>query len=236
MDREGWATFRAGARAAVPVCVSFFAIMFAFGLAAHARGLTSGEALLMSAVVFAAPAQFPAIELLPLGGQAVQILLGTIFINLRFAVLSFALLPHFTRVRKAALTAGAQFISLSTFALSFLRFQRKSAPDNFGYFLGVAIPSYTCYLIGTAAGYHFGVRIPEGFGEAIQFIFPAYLTALLASELREGRSILVVAAAFCATPLVETLVRGWGLILTAVVVSTGAMGLEAWWESASPSS
>ena len=236
MNPNHLATFREGARAAIPVCFGFFAITFTLGITAHAAGLPPGELLLMSAVVFAGPAQFPAVDLLPVGGQAVQILVSTVFINLRFAVMSFALSPHFKRVRTARLALAAQLVTVSTFSLSFLRFQRKSAPDNFFYFLGVAIPSYACYLVGTVVGYHFGVGIPAGFDEGIQFIFPAYLAALLASELRERRSILVVGVAFFSTPVVEKFVPGWGLILNAVVVATGAIGLEAWWKSASPSS
>ena len=234
MNRGVSASFREGALAAIPVCVAFFAITVAFGIAAHATGLAVGEVLLMSAVVFAAPAQFPAIELLPLSGQAMQILLSTLFINFRFAVMSFALVPHLKRVRTAGLVAGAQLITMSTFAVSFLRFQRRSDHDNFIYFLGVAIPSYICYLVGTVVGYHFGVRIPAGFEEGISFIFPAYLAALLGAELRERQSIVVVGVAFLATPVVEALVPGWGLILNAIGVATAAIGAEAWWESASP--
>jgi 4-azaleucine resistance transporter AzlC len=230
------ASFREGARAAIPVCVAFFAITVAFGIAAHANGLPAGEVLLMSAVVFAGPAQFPAIELLPLSGQAMQILLSTLFINFRFAVMSFALVPYLKRVRTGGLLVGAQLVTMSTFAVSFFRFQRTSDRDNFIYFLGVAIPSYICYVVGTAVGYYFGVRIPAGFEEGIDFIFPAYLTALLAAELRERRSIAVVGVAFLATPVVEALAPGWGLILNAIGVATAAIGVEAWWESVSPSS
>lgn len=190
----------------------------------------------MSVVVFAGPAQFPAVDLLSVGGQGLQILVSTVFINLRFAVLSFALAPHFRRVRTLALTLGAQLITASTFAVSFLRFQRKSGADNFIFFLGLAIPSYACYLMGTVAGYHFGGGIPAGFDEGIQFIFPAYLAALLASELRERRTIVVAGVAFLTTPVIEKLVPGWGLIVNAVVVATGAIGVEAWWENGSPSS
>jgi predicted branched-subunit amino acid permease len=236
MNREQLASFREGAHAAIPVCFGFLAVTFALGIAANARGLSAGEILLMSAVVFAAPAQFPAIELLPMGGQALQILLGTFFINLRFALMSFALVPHLKPVRTGGLMAGAQLVTMGTFAVSFLRFQWKSAPDNLVYFLGVAIPSYLCYLLGTMAGYHFGGRVPGGFEEGIQLIFPAYLTALLASELRERRSIAVVGVAFLTTPVVETLVPGWGLILNAIVVATAAVGIETWRQSASPSS
>src|SRR3972149_5705390 len=165
-----------------------------------------------------------------------QILLSTLFINFRFAVMSFALVPHLKRVRTAGLVAGAQLLAVSPFAVSFLRFQRRSNHDNFIYFLGVAIPSYICYLAGTVVGYYFGARIPAGFEEGISFIFPAYLAALLGAELRERRSIAVVGVAFLATPVVEALVPGWGLILNAIGVATAAIGAEAWWESASPSS
>lgn len=231
--REKLATFREGARAAIPVCFGFFGITMALGIAAHAAGLSLGETVLMSAVVFAAPAQFPAIDLLPLTGQAVQILLSTFVINLRFAIMSFTLAPHFGRVRKAALMPAAHLISVSTFAVSFLGFQKKSVQDKFLYFLGVAIPSYTCYVLGTAVGYLFGVRIPGGFEEGIQFVFPAYLSALLAAELKERQTILLVGVAFLTTPVVERLVPGWGLILNAVIVATGAIGVEIWWESRS---
>jgi predicted branched-subunit amino acid permease len=236
MNSDQLTSFKEGARAAIPVCFAFFAITFTLGITAHAAGLPSGEVLLMSAVVFAGPAQFPAVDLLPLGGQALQILVSTVFINLRFAVMSFAIAPHFKRVRTAGLTLGAQLLTASTFAISFLRFQRRSGGDNFVYFLGVAIPSYACYLAGTVAGYYFGVGIPSGFDEGIQFIFPAYLAALLASELRERQAVVVAGVAFLTTPVIEGLVPGWGLIVNAVVVATAAVGVEAWWESTSRSS
>ncbi len=233
MSPDRLATFREGARAAIPVCFGFFGITIALGIAAHAGGLSLGEGVLMSAVVFAAPAQFPALELLPLGGQAMQILVSTFVINLRFAVMSFALAPHFQRVRRAVLMPAVHLISVSTFAVSFLRFQQKSVQDRFFYFLGVAIPSYTCYLLGTAVGYLFGVRIPGGFEEAIQFVFPAYLTAILAAELKERQAILLVTVAFLTTPVFERLVPGWGLILNAVIVATATIGMERWLESRS---
>lgn len=233
MNRDQLVSFREGARAAIPVCLGFFGITMALGIAAHAADLSLGETVLMSAVVFAAPAQFPALELIPLGGQAVQILVSTFVINLRFSIMSFTLAPYFSRVRKAALMPAAHLISVSTFAVSFLGFQKKSVQDKFMYFLGVAIPSYTCYLLGTAVGYQFGVRIPVGFEEGIKFVFPAYLSALLATELRERQAIVLVVVAFLTTPVVEKLVPGWGLILNAVIVASGAVGVETWLESSS---
>ncbi|MFQ5840786.1 MAG: AzlC family ABC transporter permease, partial [Candidatus Methylomirabilales bacterium] len=79
------AAFRQGIRAAIPVYLGFFSVTLAIGIAAQAAGLSLLEILWMSAAVFAAPAQFAAIELLPGGGHTGQILLSTLFINLRFA-------------------------------------------------------------------------------------------------------------------------------------------------------
>ncbi|MFQ5988587.1 MAG: AzlC family ABC transporter permease [Candidatus Methylomirabilales bacterium] len=233
MNRDRLASFRDGARAAIPVCFGFLGITTALGIAAHAAGLSLGETVLMSAVVFAAPAQFPAIELFPLSGQAVQILLSTFVINLRFSVMSFTLTPYFRHVRRAVVLPAAHLISVSTFAVSFLGFQQKSVQDKFFYFLGVAIPSYSCYLLGTAVGYLFGIRIPGGFEEGIQFVFPAYLTAILAAELKERQAIFLVVVAFFTTPVVERVVPGWGLILNAVIVATAAVWVETWLESTS---
>jgi len=234
MRPDRFETFWEGARAAIPICVAFFAITFALGIAAHASGVTLAELSLMSALVFAGPAQFPAVDLLPLGGHGLQIILGTFFINLRFAIMGFALSPHFKGIRRGAMLFSAQLISLSTFALSFLRFQRRSDASNLAYFLGVAIPSYTVYLLGTVLGYLVGLGIPTGFEEGIRFIFPGYLTALLAAELREPRTILLVVIAFLTTPLCEAVVPGWGLIVNAVVVATVAVGVETWSENGSP--
>jgi predicted branched-subunit amino acid permease len=100
----------------------------------------------------------------------------------------------------------------------------------------VAIPSYTVYLLGTVLGYLVSFGIPTGFEEGIRFIFPSYLTAILAAELREPRAILLVVTAFMTTPLCEAAVPGWGLIVNAAVVATVAVGVETWLGNASPSS
>ncbi len=228
--------FWEGAQAAVPVCIGFLAITLTLGIAAHASGVTLAEIVLMSVLVFAGPAQFPAVDLLPRGGHGLQIILGTFFINLRFAIMSFALIPHFKGTRRGAMLFSAHLISLSTYALSVLRYQRRSDESNLAYFLGVAIPGFTVYLLGTVLGYLVGFGIPTGFEEGIRFIFPGYLTALLAAELREPRVILLVVAAFLITPLCEAAVPGWGLIVNAAVVATVAVGIEIWLESALPSS
>ena len=99
--------FREGIKAAVPIWVAYISTSFALGISAKAYGLSPGEILLMSALVFASPAQFAALEPLASGKPALQILLITFLINLRFLVMSAAIAPYFGRVRRAASCPGA---------------------------------------------------------------------------------------------------------------------------------
>ena len=56
------ASFREGVKAAVPIWIAYISTSLTLGIAAKAYGLQVGEIVLMSALVFAAPAQFAALE------------------------------------------------------------------------------------------------------------------------------------------------------------------------------
>ncbi|MGH7771167.1 MAG: AzlC family ABC transporter permease [Candidatus Binatia bacterium] len=120
------ASFREGVKAAIPVWIAFVPVSFTLGISAKAHGLHLSEILLMSALVFAAPAQFAAMEPLASGKPALQILLTTFLINLRFFVMSAAIARYFQRVRRATLLFASHFISISTFILPYVHFQKES--------------------------------------------------------------------------------------------------------------
>ena len=54
--------FREGVMAAVPIWIAFVPFSFALGVAAETHGLSLGEVVLMSALVYAGPAQFAALK------------------------------------------------------------------------------------------------------------------------------------------------------------------------------
>ena len=65
----------------------------------------------MSALVYSGPAQFAVLEPLGSGKPALQILLTTFLINLRFLVMSAALAPYFRGARRAKVLFCSQFVS-----------------------------------------------------------------------------------------------------------------------------
>src|SRR3989338_211542 len=145
------ASFREGVKAAIPIWIAYISTSLTLGIAAKAYGLQVGEIVLMSALVFAAPAQFAALEPLASGKPVFQILLTTFLINLRFLVMSAAIVPYFGRVRRSTLLLSSHLISISTFIIPYVHFQKQSGETepagaredqgrrNFQYFFGLAL-------------------------------------------------------------------------------------------------
>ncbi|MFQ5903293.1 MAG: AzlC family ABC transporter permease [Candidatus Binatia bacterium] len=236
------APFREGVKAAIPIWIVFVPYSFALGVAAKAHGLYLEEIVLMSALVYAGPAQLAALEPLASGKSALQILLATSLINLRFLPMSAALAPYFRRVRRARLLLSAHFISASSFVLPYLHFQKEekslsgSGPEkasenggrNLRYFLGVAMTSFCVWVLGSGMGYWAALRVPAGFEEGLRFILPGYFACMLVTEMRGwAASIICVVSLIAAVPGV-LLSPDWGWLITALIAATIGWRLEQW--------
>lgn len=236
------AAFLAGVKAAIPVWVAFVPTAFAVGIAAKVQGLSLGEIVLMSMLVYAGPAQFAALEPLAAGRSALQILVTTLLINLRFLIMSAAIAPYFRGVRRARLLFGAHFISASSFIIPFAHFQKqaahapaaeKSGEANFRFFLGVGLANFTVWVAGSAAGYWAALGIPAAFDEALKFVLPGYFACLLAVEIRERAAQWVGAVSFFTAMLGMAINPDWGWLFTAAVTTTAGWMVEKWIRRAS---
>ncbi len=232
--------FRAGVRAAVPIWIAYISTSFTLGIAANAYGLHLGEIVLMSASVFAAPAQFAALEPLASGKPALQIFLVTFLINLRFLVMSAALAPYFGRVKRSTLLLSSHLISISTFILPYVHFQKQSSElaeaerieergkDNFHYFLGLAATSFSVWVVGTGVGYWAALHVPSGFEEGLKFLLPGYFACILTAELKGKSALLIVMASFLAAVPGALLNTDWGWLVAALAIGTVGWGIEEW--------
>ena len=234
------APFRQGVRAAVPIWIAYVSTSLTLGIAAKAYGLHLGEIVLMSAAVFAAPAQFAALEPLASGKPALQIFLITFLINLRFLVMSAAIAPYFGRTKRSALVLSSHLISISTFILPYVHFQKPSGEpteserveergrSNFHYFLGLAASSFSVWVVGTGVGYWAALHVPSGFEEGLKFMLPGYFASLLAVELKGKGARLIVMASFLAAVPGALLNTDWGWLVTALAIGNVGWGMEEW--------
>ena len=239
--------FRNGVKTAIPVWFAFVPISFALGVAAKAHGFHWAEVVLMSALVYGGPSQFAAIEPIATGKPALQVLLTTFIINLRFLPMSATLAPYFRWAKGVRLFFAAHLVSPSSFILAHLYAQKlksppgSPAPDEIAneekktldYYFGVSTTCYLIWVLGTGLGCWAALALPPGFDEGLRFVLPGYFACIFALEIREWFLRLVcVVSLFVAVP-VAVLSPDWGWLLAAFAVATCIWGVERWMRRAS---
>jgi len=212
----------------------------ALGIAAKTYGLSLAEIVLMSALVYAGPAQFATLEPLASGKPALQIILTTLLINLRLLVMSAAMAPYFRGVKRAARLLSIHFLGISSFIVPYLHFQKhierlpqseavaEISLENLSYYLGVALTNYSVWVLGTGLGYWVALRFPSGFEEGLKFMLPGYFAALLFSELKQRTARITVVASFFAAIPGALWNPDWGWLATALMAATVFWGMEQW--------
>src|SRR3989338_8606603 len=234
--------FRAGVKTAVPVWFAFIQIAFAMGVAAKAHGLHWGEIVLMSALVYGGPSQFAALEPLGAGKPALQILLTTFLINIRFLPMSATLAPYFRWAKGMRLFLAAHLVSQSSFILTHLHVQKeKSSPDSpvqaeilneegkyLDYYFGVSTTCFVVWVAGTAFGYWAALAVPPAFNEGLRFVLPGYFACIFALEIREWFLRLPCLISLLVVVPAAVLIPGWGWLMSALFVATCIWGVEQW--------
>lgn len=223
MDDAGKSGFWAGLGGAVPLILGYFPIAFSFGVAATRSGLTQGEALAMSAIMYSGAAQFLALVLIAAGAPVVVMVATLGGMALRHLLYGPALL------RRAGDAASVRWGWAWGFGLTdevfgaalgaMARGRRFSEP----YMLGLAAGAYGAWLVGTVAGAYAGGGALEGWpavNAGLGFMLPALFLALLLSLLTRAQ-MPVIAVAGLVTVAVTLAWSGTAGLLGGMV--TGAL-------------
>ena len=239
--------FRDGVKTAIPIWFAFIPIAFAMGVAAKAHGLHWVETVLMSALVYGGPSQFAALEPLGVGKPALQILLTTFFINVRFLPMSATLAPYFRWAKGVRLFFAAHLVSPSSFIFTHLHAQKQeSSPDSLArsevsadggkyldYYFGLSITCYLVWVLGTGLGYWAALAVPPVFDEGLRFVLPGYFACIFALEIREWFLRLVCLISLLVVVPAAVLIPDWGWLMSALFVATCIWGVEQWIRRAS---
>jgi len=185
---------RRGSVAAWPICLGYFPIGLALGVLASQAGLPWWAVAMMSLLVFAGSAQFICVAMLASGAAIWSIVLTTLVVNLRHALMSSALAVYLPKVNRLFLTFFAYGITDESFALNMARF-KGGHWDRWCAFV-VNQLSNAVWIIATVMGTMVGQFIPKGaFG--IDYALPGMFICLLVFQL-QGRIFVVtgILAAF----------------------------------------
>lgn len=210
--------------------VSLFVIPYgvAFGVAATEAGLSAAQAVVMSALVFTALAQFATLEFMQepvaLGSMALVVLV----LSARHIVIGAALSPWINQLPPAQRAAVLATLSDANFADASPSLQKGDG--DLGPMLGGGLMLWSVWVGGTGLGAYGGDLLGDtdalGFGVVMVCFFAATVTG----QVRASPPLIApVLAAICVAVAAESaLPQGWNIILAAII--GGGVSLVARYE------
>src|SRR3954469_12316605 len=212
---------RAGIRRGLPFGIAVFAISISFGVLA--RPVMGPVApIVMSITVFSGAAQFGALAVLIAGGSVGAAIAAGVLLNARYLAMGIALAPS---LRGRALSRAG--FAMPLVDASWAAASRGDGTFDPWYLVGVSIPQYLGWVLGTAVGVLAGSRRGDRQALALAALFPAFFIVLLFEEAR-GRRRLAAAAGGAVIALVLTPILPAGLpILAAAAAAVVASRLRS---------
>ena len=215
-----------GARRLLPVSLFVVPFGIAFGVAAIEAGMSVGQAIAMSAFIFAGASQFAALDLWHGPLPYMSLALVVLAVNARHLILSAAISPYVNQLRP-----GRWFLAL--FLLSDVNFADsyklvKSGERDVGLILGGGLLMWVAWLAATTVGVFAGAVVTNLDRFGVDVVMAAFFAALTVGSVGSWRSAVPVLAA-CAVALATLpfLPSGWNII--AAALAGGFVG--AFWPS-----
>jgi 4-azaleucine resistance transporter AzlC len=216
--------FFSGIVAALPIATGYFPVAITFGILVVNTGLGFLDAILASALVFAGAAQFMAIGMyagIAAGAgtaAGLQIVVAGWLLNLRHLLMSSVIAHNLGGTRTAgnsvkenALRSVLAFgVTDEVFGVASLRIA-EGGQVRPPFLLGLELGAYAAWVGGTAVGATMGEILPPGLRAAMGLALYALFAALLAGQVRAGRTVPVTIAAIVAAAVNVILRSGFGV-------------------------
>lgn len=211
-------TFRAGFVTTMPLWLGAAPFGAIYAVSALAAGLSPAQTLAMSLLVFAGASQFTAAGLFAAGAAPLAIVVTTLIINARHALLAASLAPYVRRARPLAKAALAFQLTDESYAIGMRRF--LDGKGSLAYQFGSNISLYIVWQSSTLAGIMLGALIPDPATYGLDLVFPLTFIGLLVPLLRDRVSNAVaVLAGLLAVAGALLLPGSWYLLLAGIVAS-----------------
>jgi 4-azaleucine resistance transporter AzlC len=218
--------FRAGFVAALPLWLGAAPFGAIYAVSALAAGLNWAQTLAMSLFVFAGAAQFTAVGLFASGASPFTIVLTTLIVNARHALLAASLAPFVRAARPGTKALLAFQLTDESYAIAMRRWLDGSG--SLAYQFGANLSMYVVWQCSTIAGILLGNLIPNPTAYGLDLIFPLTFIGLLVPLLRnpdgrKGERVSVSVALLAAVLTIggALLLPGSLYLLLAGIVASG---------------
>jgi 4-azaleucine resistance transporter AzlC len=174
----------AGVRTAGPILVGILPFALVTGISAIGAGLTVGEAIGMSLVVFAGASQLAAIDLIGSNAPFLVVVGTAVVINVRMVMYSASLAPYLRGCSLRMRGVAAYALTDQAYAASVAEYETNGKRDRLPYYLGIAFSIWVVWQIGTALGAVLGAGVPDALG--LEFALPLVFLALLLPAMKDA--------------------------------------------------
>jgi predicted branched-subunit amino acid permease len=221
--------FLQGIKDGMPICLGYFSVSMAFGLAVVLAGMPLWSAVLTSLTNVTSAGQFAGVNLMLSHAPFVEIFMTTIIINMRYFLMSLSVSQkvssRMTMGQRLAVTFG---ITDEIFAVSMQRKGELSAV----YMFGLILMPVVGWTMGTLTGAVATSFMPKPLSDAMGIALYGMFIAIIMPDARKEKSVLytiimAVAASYAFTylPLLNRLSSGWVIIIITIAVSAVAATL-----------
>lgn len=217
MSRSGTlADFHSAARTMLPLIVAVVPIGLVFGAVAATKGLSSQEAALMSALVFAGGSQFVALDIWTHPASWTAVGFAALLVNIRHVLMSASIAPRMETFGGSRKVASLLLLADEIWAMA--EFRARVTVLTPAWFAGLAVPFYLVWVLSSFAGAALGSLIGDPALIGLDFAFPAVFIVLIMGFWKGRETGLVLLASGICALAVHQLVPGvW-------FIAAGALG------------
>lgn len=226
MKAGSFKDFREGCRDAVPICLGYIAVSFAFGIEASKIGMTPFQAAMTSLLNVTSAGQFSALDVIARNGSFIELAILQFIINLRYMLMSCALSQKLDQKVNTFHRMGISYgVTDEIFGVSVLR-KGKLYPL---YSYGLIITSVFGWVLGTTLGAISGQLMPQRLISCLGLAIYGMFIAIIIPDTRTSRAILFVVLSamalstlFTYAPVLKAVDSGYRIIIVTVAVAAAA--------------
>jgi predicted branched-subunit amino acid permease len=220
-------SFLEGARAVLPVLPGVATFGVISGVAMVGSGMTPLTAMAMSVATYAGTAQLAALQLHAAGAPMTVILFAALILNLRFALYSLSMAPHFRSSTTPRKWLYSYLLSDNGYAHFITRYASHPAEGGkVGYYLGACTMIWTGWQASTALGVAVGAGIPTAW--RLEFTVTLTFFALGVSLIRDKAMAIAASTAAITAVLAMGLPYRLGLLVGAAAGIAAGVVAERW--------
>ncbi len=221
--------FKRGFKNGIPIFLGYLAVSFTFGIAARGAGLSSLEAILISAINLTSAGQFAALGVIAAGSGYIEMALTQLVINLRYCLMSSSLSQRFDTKIKAYHRYLISFgVTDEIFGVSSAYIHENVPP---AYCYGLIAASWPGWVGGTALGCLSGDILPASVLSALGVALYGMFIAIIVPPVKTNKVLLgvvvismLLSLVFEVTPVLKEISSGFRVIILTLVIA----GVAAW--------